>query len=66
MNGNMQWRCLRMDGSYLVVCKLGVLELATMIERERWNRAIDRCLILRRAVGNMTRSMHALAAVDEQ
>lgn len=54
---DIDWKCVKRDGCYVIVGRLGALEICEMIEAVRWNRAVDRCLIFRRAVGNISRTI---------
>ena len=62
MDGKMNWHCIRQPLYYLVVCRVGVIELCETIEVDLWARTIDRCLMLRRVV---TRLQHNIANVIE-
>jgi len=53
----IQWKCTKAGDSYVIVGRLGALEICEMIDTVRWNRAVDRCLIFRRAVGNISRTI---------
>lgn len=53
----INWKCVKREGCYVIVGRLGALEICEMIEAARWCRAVDRCLIFRRAVGNITRTI---------
>jgi len=54
----IQWKCTKAGDSYVIVGRLGALEICEMINAARWNRAVDRCLIFRRAVGHISRTIH--------
>lgn len=57
MKSEITWKCVKRDGFYVIVGRLGALEICQMIERKTWNRAVDRCLIFRRAVGHIARTI---------
>lgn len=56
----LEWRCIQQPHFYLIVCRAGVLELGETIERQLWIHTIDRCLMLKRAIANLTRNMEAV------
>lgn len=60
---NLKWQVSHTKGSYLIVCTLGDIQIVESIDRMHWNRAIDRCLVFRRAVGKLARAMHAVSSV---
>lgn len=53
----IHWKCVKRDGCYVIVGRLGALEICEIIDSVRWNRAVDRCLIFRRAVGHISRTI---------
>lgn len=57
MKKQIIWECVKRDGLYVIIARLGALEICEMIDVTRWNRAVDRCLIFRRAVSNMSRTI---------
>lgn len=53
----IHWKCVKRDGFYVIVGRRGALEICQMIDQKTWIRAVDRCLIFRRAVGHITRTI---------
>lgn len=56
----IQWSCAAHEKFYLLTCQRGDLELFEIIDRLRWARAVDRILILKRAIDSMSRTMHSV------
>lgn len=57
MSSKTEWKCVKRAGNYVIIGRLGALEICEMVDAKRWCLAIDRCLILRRAVGNISRTI---------
>lgn len=62
---NLEWRCITEGDYYIVLCCDGGYEVGAYIERHTWNRAIDRCLLLRRAVQRAKQNMQEVLAALE-
>ena len=58
----LEWRCITEGDYYVVLCCNGGWEVGAMIERKTWNRAIDRCLLLRRAVYRAKKNLDEVMA----
>lgn len=64
-NYPLEWWCIPADDHYLIMCSNGGFEVGQVIERKTWNRAIDRCLLLRRAVQRNKDNMQEVMAAIE-
>lgn len=61
----LEWRCISEGDYYVVLCCNGGYEVGAYIERRTWNRAIDRCLLLRRAVQRAKQNLQEVLAALE-
>ena len=61
----LEWRCITEGDFYVVLCCNGGYEVGAYIERRTWNRAIDRCLLLRRAVHLAKQNLQEVLAAIE-
>lgn len=61
----LEFWCITERDHYIVICSNGGFEVGAVIERRTWNRAIDRCLLLRRAVQRNKDNMQEVMAAIE-
>jgi hypothetical protein len=66
MTEKIEWRCIRQPLYYLIVCRVGVIELCDTLEADLWHRTIDRCLMLRRVVRRLQSNMVNVIEVMKQ
>lgn len=62
---DLEWRCITEGDYYVILCCNGGFETGAYIERKTWNRAIDRCLLLRRAVHRAKQNLQEVLAALE-
>lgn len=62
---HLEWRCIVEGDNYVVLCCDGGFEVGAFIERKTLNRAIDRCLLLRRAVHRAKKNLEDVIAAIE-
>ncbi len=64
-HSQLEWWCIPSPDHYLIMCSNGGFEVGQVIDKVLWSRAIDRCLLLRRAVQRNKDNMQEVMAAIE-